>query len=421
MQHIYDILVPFFFLFKSKTLPLARSLTDFPHTWILPIIPILLRIILDIYRLIYLKFCTMNNIKNKANMRPWYTESSYSLLSSTIISRLLDSTRRLLLYHFIMQFRGWGLYVVLEKVEDLLIWYYFTIWTPTTTTAQQSSTSILYSYPEKSSWSYFTQSFITMQQQYTHHQHQPIQQQQQIEDSSTCWYSSLLLSSPSPSTIHSSSTSQQQSSWICQGREFDFSDHVVYFYSHVLPLLLFEAIFCFLVPFRQKEEEDGNSIVIPDSDSSSVKVSENNKLLKPITFNTSTSVTTETIAIHHHHHENHTHHKVHLSIPSIVSFTIHIHIQVLHSLIKFTFYWILPPSMALAFIYFTFLTFLAVYTTAAVFHTIEEVIVGYIISLVVQIPLGILLCTENWSKVRSWIGLGCIQTLNEKVDNEKLT
>jgi len=66
---------------------------------------------------------------------------------------------------------------------------------------------------------------------------------------------------------------------------------------------------------------------------------------------------------------------------------------------------ILPWSLLLMFVYVNFLTFLAVYRTASYFHTPIETIVGFLISLLIQVPLGFLLLSERWEGSRSRVGL----------------
>jgi len=65
----------------------------------------------------------------------------------------------------------------------------------------------------------------------------------------------------------------------------------------------------------------------------------------------------------------------------------------------------LPRFFKIMFVYMNFLTFLAVFRTAAYFHTPAETAVGYLISLLVQIPMGLLIMTEKWSDIRGLIGL----------------
>jgi len=49
-----------------------------------------------------------------------------------------------------------------------------------------------------------------------------------------CWYTSFLR--------------EEKRGEKCYGQEFDYSDHVVYFFAHIQTSMLFEFLFCFLVP-----------------------------------------------------------------------------------------------------------------------------------------------------------------------------
>ena len=69
----------------------------------------------------------------------------------------------------------------------------------------------------------------------------------------------------------------------------------------------------------------------------------------------------------------------------------------------------IPVLLLASFMYLNFLVFLAVHRTAAYFHTSTEIAVGYAISLLVQIPLGVLLwgtqCLGHWDRARALVGL----------------
>ena len=354
---------------------MAYTLTHFPDSWILPLIPILLRIILDLYRLLYVRY---------------YTKGYNKQVPCSIQARLWDSTRRLVFFHLIMQFRGWGLYVFLGKVEDILI-PFFTSSRPAIITSKVHSIMDM-------------DTVLTQQD-------------------ASCWYSQLIHPTDNLSSTHMQSTPHETStmnSLLCKGQIFDFSDHVVYFYAHVLPPLVFEALFCLLFPFWQEEDSQHRMegcTVIHQQDKQ-----------------TTTSTSTSTVSTLHdtnllpnkectreesiHPRSKWTTHVV--SVHSVVSYMVHLHIQGLHSTLAFLFNWILPPLFVMAFLYFNLLVFLAIHTTAAVHHTVREVVVGYSISLLVQIPLGMMLCTEKWSTLRSLVGLGSIKSVLSKEETEKL-
>jgi len=152
-----------------------------------------------------------------------------------------------------------------------------------------------------------------------------------VQDDSTCWYQDLLR--PSKRQID------------CYGRKFDFSDHMVLFFGHTLPVMLFELLFCILVPFWRSQSF---------SHSSSFRRR----------FLPRNVVTTALIAL---------------------------------------------------VVYFNFITLLAVHKTAAYFHTGCEVVVGYLISLVVQLPLGYVICSDRCEKARQFVGLPIITKENNIV------
>mmetsp|Transcript_25024 Transcript_25024/g.36973 ORF Transcript_25024/g.36973 Transcript_25024/m.36973 type:complete len:296 (+) Transcript_25024:114-1001(+) len=51
--------------------------------------------------------------------------------------------------------------------------------------------------------------------------------------------------------------------------------------------------------------------------------------------------------------------------------------------------------------YLYFITLLGEFQTAAYFHTSEEVLVGYAISLSIQVPLAYLQCSNSWGRIRN--------------------
>ena len=111
-----------------------------------------------------------------------------------------------------------------------------------------------------------------------------------------CWFASI-------------GRSQSLESNPCRGLDFDFSDHIVFFYAHMLPIVLFEFVV---------------------------------GLSKPL---------------------------------SIISKT---------NVLRFC----LPLALAMYSFYITSLTLMSAYRTAKYFHTPAETIMGYAVSLLVQIPLG---------------------------------
>jgi hypothetical protein len=61
---------------------------------------------------------------------------------------------------------------------------------------------------------------------------------------------------------------------------------------------------------------------------------------------------------------------------------------------------VIPTLLLVGIVYLYTITLLGVYKTSAFFHTGPEVLVGYMISLLVQIPLSLLQCTNLWPQVR---------------------
>lgn len=271
---------------KIKSLPLSKSITQFPDSWILPVIPIMLRIIIWIL--------------NKAL-------GQISMPSSGIVSPhdFWTSFKRLLFHFSIMMFRGWGLYVYMNMLEDIVL------------TEFQILPSI--------------NSF----------------------GNGSCWYSHLIWEPRGGGYIDPLSPKLNDE---CYGQVFDFSDHVVLFFSHSFPSLIFEGLFCVLFPFypiihssrRRKDSDSDDSI----HERETVK------------------------GLGHHYW-------LHLILNLIV-----------------------PIILFVGFIYLNILTLLALHSTVAYFHSTGEVIVGYLISLLVQYPIGMIICSKKlkWKKTRHFVG-----------------
>ena len=189
--------------------------------------------------------------------------------------------------------RGWGLYVFLNMVEDIVL----------SSNILSSSTS---------------ETLI------------------ETTDLDSCWFSPLLKS-------WQRKVSEEGDK--CYGVEFDFSDHVVLFFSHSYPSMIFEAMFCFLVPFIPKERKHLNT---------SPYIKQPGRL---------------------------------------------------HRALECFLETVLPVGLLLMFLYLNMLTLLAVHSTVAYYHSIGEVVVGYIISLSIQIPVGfIIYAGGKWKNIRSMVG-----------------
>jgi hypothetical protein len=134
----------------------------------------------------------------------------------------------------------------------------------------------------------------------------------------------------------------------CYGQDFDFSDHVVLFFGQILPVTLFEVLFCFLVPLWGSSSSNTSNSPLGRSSSSSLSNSTNTKKRKGSSIGL---------------------------------------MQFIPQSIRYVLFLLLIGG----FLYLNFITFIAVYHTAAYFHTATEVIVGYIVSLCIQLPLGYIL------------------------------
>lgn len=262
------------------------KLSSFPSAWILPLIPLLLRMIIISYQRVLHKVpCKDNNA--------WSVQ------------------RRFILYFLVMNFRGWALYILLNNVEDFVV--------------------------EWISSKYFQNNFQTSSTTVSGNL---------IQQSSTCWYQDYLYY-------------ENQRTKACYGKEFDFSDHVVLFFGQILPVAIFEVLFCFLVPLwnnvRNDETQESSLLnyeefqhtPVGKADKSLVKTSKSNTRGENVVLFGSQAL------------------------------------------------------LVVGFLYLNLMTFRAVHHTAAYFHTASEVIVGYMISLCVQLPLGYIILHLPGRKVLS--------------------
>lgn len=220
-------------------------------------------------------------------------------------NELLTSFKRLLFHFSIMMFRGWGLYVYMNMLEDIVL----------------TKFNIL---PSRNV----------------------------SNNESTCWYSHLIWEPREKEHIDPSSPKLNEE---CYGQVFDFSDHVVLFFSHSLPSLIFEGLFCVLFPFyhlpgsfRRRKKSDPSIGLVDDA---------------PF------------------QRDMHYHLWLHLILNLIV-----------------------PLVFFLGFLYLNLLTLLALHSTVAYFHSTGEVIIGFIISLLVQYPLGMIICSTEWKNIRRVVG-----------------
>ena len=238
---------------QVRAIPLSRSLTRFPDSWLLPLVPIGLRLMISIW-----------NLSHPSPHDMW------------------TSSKRLILHISIFQFRGWGLYIFLNMLQNTVLGKISSL--DSSGTAGQGT---------------------------------------------FCWYTPML-------------KKRWQDSDPCYGSLFDFSDHIVLFFSHILPALLLEALFCFLHPFWPKSN-------------SKLKANEQNSDIKNSSFRVSLNAA-------------------------------------------------LSTTLLVAFVYLTFISLVSIHSTAAYFHSIGEVLVGYLISLSVQIPVGWIVWAKDWNHVRRLVG-----------------
>lgn len=136
----------------------------------------------------------------------------------------------------------------------------------------------------------------------------------------SCWYEGLL--------------HQNYSS--CQGRDTDFSDHIVLYFAQILPIALAEVLHSFAAPFWGT------------------------------TANTSMS-----------------------SGPS-------------RRMDGSVFNGFIPIILLVWMANLYFVTFLGAYKTAVYFHTGPEVLLGFLVSLTIQVPLFLLQCTSVFPYIREY-------------------
>lgn len=244
---------------RAHSLPLSSSIKPSPISWVMPLIPAFLRLMIA-------------------------TLGKLGLISTINCTNTIKTTiQRIIFYVGMFLFRFVGLYLFLDKMEGLIL----------ASDAMQSP---------------------------------PF---------ANCWYTSFLR--------------EEKRGEKCYGQEFDYSDHVVYFFAHIQTSMLFEFLFCFLVPIWPVNSRQ------PDYVSN-----------KKITTTTK------------------------FSIGKIVPFYLK---------------GVLQTVLSLVFLYLYGISLLEVHSTATYFHKTSESIIGYIISLFIQVPFALIMCSEKWTKVRRFVGL----------------
>ena len=180
-------------MIMSEHLPLAGSLTRMTEAWLIPLSGILLRL-------------------------------GYQIVSRSTSTRQKDTIsttiRRLLFYILVLNIRGWVLYIGANALEDFVIlpWIGNEVVSP----------------PRRGS------SFVGDMEHDL-----PLTN----NDSSECWYRDLLKE-------HHKVIMDRDENSDCYGRPFDFSDHVVLFCAHYLPVLVCEMLICYAFPFWGKSRAE---------------------------------------------------------------------------------------------------------------------------------------------------------------------
>ena len=220
--------------------------------------------------------------------------------------QIRKTLQRIVLYFIILNLRGWGLYIGANAIEDYIIVPWFTgnrVVSPVRTNSVSD---------------------VEHNIQSSNHD---------------CWYKDVL------KTHH---RNEMESVYYsdCYGRPFDFSDHIVLFLAHYLPIFLMEIIYFWVFPCWVS--------------------SQNESTLK----HTATRICG---AVH------------------LVLF-LYMHVIVLQ----------------------------ATYQTSAYFHTSAEIIVGYLISLILQYPIFYLLYSERWTTLRECIGLPVEQVKRNDLSNKSM-
>ncbi|KAL9179735.1 hypothetical protein ACHAXT_007705 [Thalassiosira profunda] len=316
---------------STQQLPFARRLTRLTEAWILPLLPLLIRLA---YQLAmhtwkstqrYLKGRSLNDsLQREATS---VSSSSSSSLSSNTSTSLLEKSAidasahephspndrsirqtllRLLLYFLLLNFRGWGLYIGANALEDYVILPWLTgnkVVSPLRThTLSDEEHDLQYSGNEPQ-----------------------------------CWYKDVL-------KAHHKSVMENDEHSDCYGRPFDFSDHVVLFLAHYLPVFVMEMLICYSILFWNP---------------SGAEKRKKRRMMEMAAWS------------------------------AIYGFLfLYLHLIVLHSL----------------------------YQTAVYFHTPGEILVGYVVSLFLQLPVAYLMCSKRASKMRRYLGLPEGGTVSKKGD-----
>lgn len=314
---------------STQQLPFAKRLTQLTEAWILPLLPIIFRLIYQLVMLVY-SYASFTNtsmfslskhqngeeatlIQREATSFSTSQASSSSLsaaekqnTSSPSITTAAASVhphtsirttiQRLSFYFLLLNLRGWGLYIGANALEDYFILPLLTgnkVVSPLRTNSMSDVEHDLY--------------------------------YKKGNEPPECWYKEVL-------KAHHKTAMESDGHSDCYGRPFDFSDHVVLFLAHYLPIFVLEMLLYYSFPFW-----------VPTS-----SFEERNK-------------------------------------------TTRIMWNVFHGFL---------------FLYLHLLILHALYHTAVYFHTPAEIIVGYIVSLILQLPIMHMMCAEEGSRrLKRFIGM----------------
>lgn len=271
-----------------RKLPFAGRLTRLLEAWVLPLLPILLRLI---YQLVFPERTEVNS-----------SSLSVAANSQAPASRMFRTTlQRLLFYVLLLNLRGFGLYIGANALEE----YALRTWLTGNKAVSQSPTNSM--------------------RDAAHDLHNS-------GGHSGCWYEEAL-------KAHQKMAMKNDQHSECYGRQFDFSDHVVLFLANYLLIFVAEILILCSIPFWDKQATD--TIQVKQRQSGLF-------LSKGAMWNT-----------------------------FLASLFLYMHILVCHAL----------------------------YQTAAYFHTPAEILVGYAVSMIIQVPVIYLMCSERPHWVKAFIGL----------------
>ncbi len=266
--------------------PFALRLTRPVEAWVLPLLPIFIRLIFQLVMLMHSALLRYRGCQGES------TSTSYC-------KSIMTTLRRLLFYVLLLNFRGWCLYIGANAVEDYIVLPWLTGYTTVSqlrTIPMSDMDHDLYSNTEPS-----------------------------------CWYKDVL-------KPHHKLATDIDGHYGCYGRSFDFSDHVVLFLAHYIPTFVMEMLVYHAYPFWETATTDEG--------------------------------TTQRS-------------RAHFFSKGVIWDALHIFL----------------------FLYMHLLIFHVLKQTATYFHTPAEILVGYGISMTVQVPLMCLMCSERFHWIKHAIGV----------------